>query len=197
VVIKPPPWASNPQVLEEMRRLVLYIHTPVMAQRLWERVLSDGDRRRLGGNLQVSYARLGGTAGMWKKLRGGSLEQAVLEVARELEFLGQVGYERLLRAVGKKTTGSPRPDRPVWNGSNGELRWKDRVIRRVRVFARPSNIHIILDEFERQDWFDRINNPLSLGQQQLHQALRSLNRSLSEIHFHAQEGGQVITWELT
>jgi hypothetical protein len=189
-----PPRTSNSEVIEELQRLALCIQPLVSAERLWERVLSDGDRRRLGGDCRASYATLG-TAGMWKELHGGSPEQVVLEVARKLGFVDQTTYEWLLRAVGKNAPAVPRPDRPVWNGATGELRWKSRVIRRVRAFTQASNIHVILTAFERQGWPDRIDNPLPLGQQQLHQTLRSLNRGLRGMRFHALNGGRVITWK--
>jgi hypothetical protein len=157
-------------------------------------VLSDADRRRLGGNWQTSYAKLG-TAGMWKELRGGSPPQVVIEVARKLGIVDQTTYEWLLRAVGEDAPAAPRPDRPAWDGATGELRWKTQLIRGVRVLKRPSNIHVILTAFEREGWPDRINNPLPGGQQQLHQALLSLNEGLKKISFHATAGGRVITWK--
>ena len=182
------------KVLEELQQQYLRIKMWVSAARLWERVLTEQDRHRLGGNLEECFSRLG-TVGMWAELRAVSQPRAIADVAHELGCLDQTTYRWLLREIGEEPDAQAPPDRPSWTASTGELRWRGRVIRRVRVLARPSNIQTILDAFQAANWRPRILNPLGLGQQQLHQALRSLNRGLKQIRFHAQEGGQAITWE--
>ena len=52
----------------------------VSAERFWRRMLSEADRRKLGGDLEKAYGRHG-TAGMWMKLRGVSIQRGVLDVA--------------------------------------------------------------------------------------------------------------------
>ena len=69
------------------------------------------------------------------------------------------------------------------------------MIRPVRVLRNPSNIQHVLDSFESAGWPSRIDNPLGLGQEQLHQTLRSLNRGLKAIRFHAQEGAEAVVWQ--
>ena len=59
----------------------------------------------------------------------------------------------------------------------------------------PSNIQRIVDAFQASQWSNRVDNPLPHGQQQLHEALRSLNHDLKTIYFRSQEGGLAVIWE--
>lgn len=86
------------KVVQELQTQSLRIKPPVAAARLWGRVLTERERRQLGGSLEECYARLG-TAGMWMQIRGVSLERAVIEVARELGFLDQPTAIWLLRCI--------------------------------------------------------------------------------------------------
>jgi hypothetical protein len=186
---------SNLRVLREMRTQYHRVKARLSAYQLWERVLSPQDRRRLGGDLEKCYAELG-TVGMWMKLRRVSQVRAILELALKLGFLSQETYHWLLHEVGHKPNAQEQSDRPDWQASTGELRWKGRVIRRVRILKNPANVQTVLAKFQRANWPARIKNPLRFGQQQLHQTLRSLNERLQKIRFHGQEGGQAITWEV-
>jgi hypothetical protein len=190
-----PKWASNPKIVMELHTQYLRVKAEVSAARLWERVLSEEDRQRLGGDLETCYRQLS-TVGMWMKLRGVSQARAVADLAHELGFLDQTNYRWLLREIGEVPDAQPPSDLPSWEASSGKLRWKNQVIRKIRVLASPSNIQIILTTFEKAKWRSKIKNPLTQDQQQLHQALRSLNRGLTNIRFHAQEGGKAITWEI-
>ena len=166
------------------------------ADRLWERVLTDEEQQRLGGNLSDAYYRLS-TAGMWMELRGVSVERAIIEVAHELSFLTESNARWLLREIGEDSpTPPPTPEHPNWHRESGELRSGAQVIRRVRVMASPSNIQLILNAFQAAGWPSRIDDPLPDGpdQQRLHQAILSLNEGLDSIRFHVQEGGQAVTW---
>lgn len=72
------------------------------ALRLWERVLSADDRRRLGGDLEAAYAQHRGAVGMWVYLRGVSIPQAVIAVAVAIGFLDASTGQTLLRALGEE-----------------------------------------------------------------------------------------------
>lgn len=66
---------------------------------LWE-IFSAEERRRLGGDMTKAY-RKHGTIGMWRTLRGGSRERAVLDIARELDFLTDSKHRWLRREMGQ------------------------------------------------------------------------------------------------
>ena len=179
------------QLLTQRQRIM-----PIAAaDRLWMRVLTAQDRKRLGGDLAECYTRLKGTAGMWMKLRGVNYDRAVIEVAHELGFLRDSDKRWLLREIGKGVERSTSPDHPCWEAKTGELRFGNRIVRRVRIMRVPTNIQKILDAFQDSGWPPQINNPLTLGPQQLHQALRSLNYGLKKLRFHASGGGLAIYWE--
>jgi hypothetical protein len=190
----PPKLGLDLSVQAELETQYLRVQVPVSAERLWKRVLNQQERQRLGDNLAQAYARLG-TVGIWIELRGVSPARAVVDLARVLGFLDETNYRWLLRGLGEDGDRPTAPDRPTWNPQQGDLRWKKQVLRRVRVMAAPSNVQIILDAFQATHWAQQICNPLPHGQQQLHQALRSLNRGLKKIRFHAREGGQAIRWD--
>jgi len=185
------------EIAQELQEHWLRISPVVSAQRLWNRTLTEEDRRRLGGNFEESYTRLR-TVGMWRQLRGVSLERAVIEVAREIGFLDDRTANWLLREIGEEEPAPVIPRQPVWDPARGELRLGGQVVRHVRVMAQPSNIQRILDAFQGRGWPSRIDDPLPDGpdQQRLHQVVLSLNEGLSGIRFHVQEGGRAVTWEL-
>lgn len=188
----------SPQVAEELQTQYLRIKAAISADRLWQRVLTEEERQRLGGDLEACWRRLS-TAGMWMELRGVSRERAVIEVAGELGFLTESNARWLLREIGEESPASQEAsERPSWHPERSELRWGAQVIRRVRLMANPSNIQLILDAFQAAGWPSRIDDPLPNGpdQQRLHQAVLSLNEGLDVIRFHVQEGGQAVTWSV-
>ncbi len=90
-----------PRHIQELRCNFLRIKAYVSAQRMWDRMLTEKDRERLGGDLQQAY-HAHGTAGMWMKLRGVAIERAVIDVAFGIGFLDQGTRDWLLREVGQQ-----------------------------------------------------------------------------------------------
>jgi len=92
---------SLPQrVVDELQTNALRIQAAMSAAWLWERVLTERERQRLGGALEEAWRRYG-TAGMWMRLRGVSAERAVVEVAHGLGFLDDATCRWLLRELGE------------------------------------------------------------------------------------------------
>ncbi len=79
----------------------------VAAVRLWDRVLTMDDRRRLGDDLDAAYAKYSGAVGMWRQLHGVSAPRAVVAVAVAIGFLDAGTGRALLRALGEE------PDDPA------------------------------------------------------------------------------------
>jgi hypothetical protein len=160
-------------------------------------VLTPGQRDQLG-NPQTVFKRFGGIIGVWRKFYGGSQPRAIIEAAFRTRHLDQQGREWLLREIGEPLD-EPKPRtetlRPNWQRETGKLRLGDKIIRKVRVMSAPSNVQKVLDTFEQAQWPMSIPNPLTRGQQQLHETLRSLNGPLKSLRFHAQNGAETIYWE--
>lgn len=187
----------SPSVANELQTAVSRIGGPVTAQRVSDRLFTEEDRQRLGGDLEACWRRLGSNKRMWMEARNVTVERAIIDIAEGLNLL-DVGTARWLRRelqLEDDPAVPPTVSHPSWNAERGELRLENRVIRRVRVMRTASNIQRIVDAFEAAGWPNRVDNPLSLGQQQLHQTLLHLNSGLDEIRFRAQEGGNAVVWE--
>ena len=142
------------------------------AQYLWERVLTQGERKRLDDNLELAYQRYGGTLGLWLNVRGGTLLRALVEVAYSLGFLTATDREWLLRELGDQ------PAVPIlieWNRELGELRFNGELIRKVRKKV-AKNVIEVFDAFQDNGWVKRIEDPLSVQPdgQTLRETIRSL-----------------------
>lgn len=90
--------SAQPQ--EELQATAARIGSKVAALRLWERVLTDDERQRLGGDVAVAWCRLG-TVGMWQRLRGVSPARAVADGALALGLLDEPSHRWLLREAGE------------------------------------------------------------------------------------------------
>jgi hypothetical protein len=183
---------SDPKVRGALEEAFSRISPSGSAILLWERVFTDADRQRLGGDVEAAF-RKHGTLGMWMQLHGVTPLRAILDVALGINLLSETDYRWLLREIGEMAE-TRIPDRPHWNHTEGKLYFGKKVIRRVRINKKPSNIHRILDAFQAANWARRVHNPLADDAQQLHETLRTLNRNLKQIRFHSTEGGQSITW---
>ncbi|MFM8273059.1 MAG: hypothetical protein ACKODX_12095 [Gemmata sp.] len=92
-----PKWAED-----EWQTAYLRVKGTAAALRLWDRVLTAEDRRRLGGDLEAAYARHRGAVGMWRHLRGVSLPRAVVDVGVRIGFLDADSGRVLLRVIGEE-----------------------------------------------------------------------------------------------
>jgi hypothetical protein len=88
-------------------------------------------------------------------------------------------------------------DKPEWVKGQGILRFRGEVVRRFRSGTVAKNCVKILDAFQEDGWPTRIDDPLDphKHQQRLHETLRSLNKGLTEIGFHADGTGEGICWK--
>ena len=145
-----------------------------------------------GSVLQRCYYRWG-AVGMWMKLKELSQPEAIVDLAYQ-RGLPEATRQRLLDALGAKPP-AKRPSKvPVWNREQKVLRFEGTVIRKIRSLGVAKNIVTILDGFQAKHWQLRIPTPLDTGQQALHDTIRSLNKGLKKLAFHACDDGQSISW---
>ena len=87
------------KVQEEFQAAYLRVSPRWSALRLWERVLSEQDKARLGGDFQRALSEFD-AIGMWMKLRGVSHQRAVIDIAKKIGFITDETREFLLRGIG-------------------------------------------------------------------------------------------------
>lgn len=87
-------------VMEELRNLLARVQTSTSAERLLQRVLTPLERSSREEDLTKAYKR-NRTVGMWMCLRGGSQPRAIVDVARELNFIDEATKSWLLREIGE------------------------------------------------------------------------------------------------
>jgi hypothetical protein len=130
------------RVVDVLQTNALRIQAALSAARLWEEVLTEAERRRLGDHLESLWRQLG-TAGIWRKLRGVSLERAVVDVARELGLVDDPTARWLLRELGEVSDDPEeaiqaarassalvlveRPRTVYWNGDVIDVSWEQRA----------------------------------------------------------------------
>jgi hypothetical protein len=93
----------SPAVVAAWQTAVLRVRSFVVAAELWQRILSEDDRRRLGDNLEAAYASCRGTVGIWMRLRGVSYPRAVIAIGTALNLLDASTGRWLLREFGEVT----------------------------------------------------------------------------------------------
>ncbi len=194
-------WLGRPfspeevEAVEELQRLRQLVESYAIGRRMWVRVLTK-DERLLLGDFESNWLRFR-TIGTLLQVRSISVEEAVITISERVSLLEHESATWLRAELGLKLA---KPlalgDRPDWNVELGELNLGNDVIRRCRVLREPSNIQQILDEFQAHAWPNRIENPLTLGQTQLHETLRYLNKDLKKIRFHGREGGRAVVLEV-
>ena len=186
------------EAIAEFKKQEVHVNLMHFAHLLWDRVLHDSERKKLGTSFEDAVVTHQGTTGLWMALHPTlSVEQSVLDVSRAVGSIDQLTYEWLIREiVGARVRFGPGI-RPEWNHGRGELKFQGHVIRRVRISV-GNQIVKILDEFERQGWPERIDSPITDSSDDMahRDAIRGLNRKLAEIRFRSDGTGRGIVWEI-
>ena len=150
-------------VREELEKAYRRVQNLTAAQRLWERVLNEKERRKCGGSLAAAWtADMGLTVGMYCTARGTTADRGLVEVAHALGFLNDRLRDDLLDALGEQSA-ERDPEKPHWDKQARELRFRGVVVRKVPKPASAKNVVRILDEFEDLGWPTRIDDPLNGG----------------------------------
>ena len=162
--------ACTPKLVEAWQTAVLRIRPFVVAAALWERVLTDADRRRVGDDLEGAYQSCQGTAGMWMRLRG-------VSSARNCRGRGGSQSARpahgawLLRTFGE-ASGEPETDRDsaiasgalVLSEQPREAHWDNQRIAEVDWDRRTPSVDFFLGVVSaRQSGFGRRSDSVCRG----------------------------------
>lgn len=150
-------------VRDELQKAYGRVQNLTAAERLWNRVFTDDDRRKCGGNLAKAWTPATGlTVGLYCTARGTTADRALVEVAHALNFLNDRLRDDLLAALGERSA-ERDPEKPHWDKPARELRFRGAVVRKVPKLARSRNIVRILDTFEDDGWPQEIDDPLTSG----------------------------------
>ncbi|MBW3596970.1 MAG: hypothetical protein KY475_06810 [Planctomycetes bacterium] len=196
-----PPLELDPTERRRLEELYGDLLGPAVYKLIWTMLLSEEEQEQLGNALaQCATPRLAPVR-LWMELRGFTQPRAIIELAHGLNLLSPAEYSWLLRGIREsrpQVDGSPPPVdgdvKPRWDAARRELRYRGRVVRRVRSARVAHTISAILDAFEEADWPPRIEHAVdvSLSPQPVHDAVQSLNRRLHELRFRVD--GVYICW---
>ena len=130
------------QAMSELQMNTLRVSPVVSASLLWDRHLTKGEQRRLGGDFESAYQKFG-TVGMWVELRGVTRARAVVEVAKLLGLLNEQNANWLLTEIGEYLDADDekqayidaghlvlqeRPREAFWNGNEIEIDWNSKSV---------------------------------------------------------------------
>ncbi len=178
---------------EEAARRIAVFEVAVL---LWDEHFTEKERERLGGDVYVAWKTPGRTVAMYMQVRGVDQFDAIIQVAYLVGFLREVDRDLLQREWGLPVGHISGLQRPVWQPKTGKLLFEKQIIRTVRVNNdKPSNICILIDRFDANEWPESIESPFS-SPEQLNETLRELNKRLKRIRFHALSKGTMCRWDV-
>jgi len=100
-------WISIAQTLnlsaaveKKLQEAETRVRTTNTAIELWEKVFTEKDRKRLGGNLEKAFEK-DRALKMWKALHGCTNVRAIIDIAFAVNFLTSAHREWLLRETGE------------------------------------------------------------------------------------------------
>jgi hypothetical protein len=185
-----PAWA-----VDRMQDLHAQLSSQQIAGQIRARLLTNDERASVPDKPQT----LVDMPQIWGRLRDMTLESAVLDLAMRMNLVSPGDHQNLHEALGLVATpaGGTGPV-PVWDDTAHVLRFQGRIIRRLHRPSRSVNMIAILTAFEEEGWPRKIDDPLPNGRDpgRLRETVRSLNRNLEHIRFHADGSGEGVRWEL-
>jgi hypothetical protein len=109
----------------------------------------------------------------------------------------QMRQEAELQELRAKAT---PPAEPVWNKDTGELSIGGKVAKRIKNIKLAIHVVRILDDFARDGWPPRIDDPLPFAgeserKRRLKLAVESLNDGIAGMRFHRDGSTTGIVWE--
>ena len=117
------------RALKKLEESAIRIRTPNAAYDLWQKVFTEPERARLGGDLASAY-RTGGAIRMWVTVYGCTDVRAVIEVANKLGWLpNETEYRWLLKEAGELLNAEEAFEDAIWrnelvlNSLTREIYW--------------------------------------------------------------------------
>lgn len=194
----PAPQGADPisaRVRKETQDALQKVSNVSAAIKLWNEWLTPREKEHLGGDLMKALNAHGGTVGLFMKVRQLDQVEAILTVAHLVGFLRDLDRDRLRREWGLPAQKSPNDQRPTWNPETGKLYWGRQLIRTIRLIRPPSNLQILIEAFEAENWPEVIDSPFQYADK-LYDAVRGLKTGLKRIAFSAVAGAARCRWDV-
>lgn len=133
----------------------------------------------------------------WREVSGHPIPRSDLELAYRVDLITESTYRWLMEELDEEVQETSSSITPAWNEQTGELRFQEKVIRRVRGTHIAANVVAILNEFQNEGWRQRIDNPLKdRSSQKLRETIASLNTGLEILRFESDGNGAGIRWKV-
>jgi hypothetical protein len=109
------------------------------------------------------------------------------------ELLQKIGCDATPIQVQKKSSGEKKP---FWNQKEGKLYFNGKAVLTTQRRKKPSNIQIILQELQDQDWPVEMKNPLIKTNYLIKNGIEYLNGISKVIRFSIAAGGNYLCWSV-
>jgi hypothetical protein len=198
MIAQPPCRPNEPRqvptyILERFTELKSKVRYPELRARAWNRLLTEDERQRvLKKDLGSDIVRI------WSYAKNVSLDRAVIELARKLNFLFPDEDQELLAYVEPHALASvvsTQQDMPSFH--DGKLWLGDRVICRPRRRRGDgSRKEILFKAFQNANWKKVIENPYhNKDEDYLYKALQDANQGVDGLRFASLRRAAEIEWE--
>ena len=198
----------GPKTQDRIKKLVLELGVDANRDLFWER-LSEDDKVRLKKEIDnLKYHPKNKTLPnacipqMWKILHNEPEIVGTIKAAFRLGIISRNDRDELLQKIGwdaspiqvqKKSSGEKKP---FWNHREGKLYFNDKAVLITQRRKKPSNIQIILQELQDQDWPVEMKNPLIKTNYLIKNGIEYLNGISKVIRFSIAAGGNYLCWSV-
>ena len=200
----------GPKTQDRIKKLVKELGFDANRDLFWER-LSEDDKVRLKKEIDnLKYHPKNKTLPnacipqMWKILHNEPEIVGTIKAAFRLGIISRSDRDEILQKIGgdaspiqvqnqKKSTSEKKP---FWNQREGKLYFNDKAVLITQRRKKPSNIQIILQELQDQDWPVEMKNPLIKTNYLIKNGIEYLNGISKVIRFSIAAGGNYLCWSV-
>ena len=200
----------GPKTQDRIKKLAIELGFDTNRVLFWES-LSEDDKGRLKKEIDnLKYHPKNKTLPnacipqMWKILHNEPEIVGTIKAAFRLGIISRSDRDEILQKIGgdaspiqvqnqKKSTSEKKP---FWNQREGKLYFNGKAVLTTQRRKKLSNIQIILQEFQDQDWLAEMKNPLIKTNYLIKNGVEYLNSISKVIQFSIAAGGNYLCWSV-
>ena len=198
----------GPKTQDRIKKLAIELGFDTNRGLFWES-LSEDDKGRLKNAIENKNYHSKNKAlpnasvqHMWKILHNEPEIVGTVKAAFRLDIISRSDRDELLQKIGcdatpiqvqKKSSGEKKP---FWNQREGKLYFNGKAVLTTQRRKKLSNIQIILQELQDQNWPDEIKNPLITTNCLIKDGIKYLNGISKVIQFSIAAGGNYLCWSV-